>query len=80
MSSQSIGGNGDSPAAPPADSAGLRTNGRPKPDSAPAYSGRALYSTLAWAAPKLARVTPVRRTAVRLVERKLRSWIPHPVV
>jgi MoaA/NifB/PqqE/SkfB family radical SAM enzyme len=66
MSSQSVGGNGNGPLAP--------ENGHREPEKAPAIPGRALYSTLAWAGPRLARIGPLRRAAMGIAERRLDSW------
>ena len=49
-------------------------NGQPMPQAAPVMPRRALYSTLAWAGPKLARIGPLRKAAVGLAERGMRDW------
>jgi MoaA/NifB/PqqE/SkfB family radical SAM enzyme len=66
MTSQTSGGNGHGSLAP--------QNGQHKAATAPAIPGRALYSTMAWAGPKLARVGPLRRAAMRLAERRMQAW------
>jgi MoaA/NifB/PqqE/SkfB family radical SAM enzyme len=66
MSVQMSGGDGHGPAVP--------GNGKPPPASKPAIPGRALYSTLAWAGPKLARIGPIRRAALGLADRRMQAW------
>jgi MoaA/NifB/PqqE/SkfB family radical SAM enzyme len=66
MSSQGSGANGNGSDVP--------QNGQHRAETAPAVPGRALYSTLAWAGPRLARVTPLRRAALGLAERRMQAW------